>query len=279
MFSLPEHLATKLAPEVADYIPTFVPQRLLTKAQWARCCEEVWTSCAATLPPSREDAKTQMSITCAFLAFTDKVVGSVDLAVVLTEDLINRFLIDSEGKVSRKTRQNRRGQLRRAVKAVAGDVPRVARGDGQTSPGPYTPAELGKLAASAFGRSSLAEALAHGLGAGIVVPAAVGTQPPAPAAVRATTDLLRMDDRWITLVAPREMTEQEWRQAREAADAAGVTLTARRLRATWVHAQLARTRPFAEVARLHQLTRADLENVAGHLPPVDTARSRQLLRG
>ena len=36
MFCLPEHLAAKLAPEVADYIPTFVPQRLLTKAQWAR---------------------------------------------------------------------------------------------------------------------------------------------------------------------------------------------------------------------------------------------------
>ena len=128
MFCLPEHLAAKLAPEVADYIPTFVPQRLLTKAQWARCCEAVWSSCAATLPPSREDAKTQMSVTCAFLAFTDKVVGSVDLAAVLTEELIDCSMVDTEGKVDRRTRQNRRGHLCRALKAAAGDAPRIARG-------------------------------------------------------------------------------------------------------------------------------------------------------
>lgn len=279
MFCLPEHLAAKLAPEVADYIPTFVPQRLLTSQQWARCCEAVWTSCAATEPPSREDAKTQMSITCAFLAFTDKVVGSVDLAEVLTEDLVNRFLIDSEGKVSHKTRQNRRGQLGRALKAAAGDVPRVVHGPGRTGPQPYTPTELDKLAATAFGCAPVAAALARGLGAGLVVPAAIDTPSPDPGTLRAVTQALRMDDRWTALAGPREFSPEDWARARAAADNAGVTLTAARLRATWVAAQLSTPRPLAQIAHTCGLTRADLDNAAGHLPAVDGEQARRLLRG
>lgn len=279
MSCLPEHLAAKLAPEVADYIPTFVPQRLLTKAQWARCCEAVWTSCAATLPPSREDAKTQMSVTCAFLAFTDKVAGSVDLASVLTEELIDRFMVDTEGKVDRRTRQNRRGHLRRALKAADGDAPRVARGDGRTGPAPYSPSDLDKLAAAAFSRPTLADALARGLGAGVVVPAAVGTQPPPASAVRAVTETLQMDDRWIALVPSQSFSKEQWARARTAAEDAGVTLTAARLRATWVQAQLSAPRPVAGIAHTCGLTRADLDNAAGHLPPVDPQEARRLLRG
>lgn len=156
MFVLPDHLTAQLSPEIAEYIPRFVPQRGLTAQQWARCREAVWTSCAATLPPSRVDAKTQMSVTCGFLAFTDKVVGSVDLPVVLTEDLINRFLIDSEGTVGAGTRGNRRGHLRRALKATAGDVPRIAHAPRSAGPQPYNHAELGTLAAAAFSRAPLA---------------------------------------------------------------------------------------------------------------------------
>lgn len=279
MFTLPAHLAAKLSPEVAAYIPTFVPQRLLTSRQWARCCEAVWTSCAATEPPSREDAKTQMSITCAFLAFTDKVVGSVDLAGVLTEDLVNRFLIDSEGKVSHKTRQNRRGQLGRALKAAAGDAPRVVHGPGRTGPQSYTAAELDKLAATAFGCPPLAGALARGLGAGLGVPAAIGTPPPAPETMRAIAGALRMDSRWSALVSPREFSTEEWARARAAAQDAGVTLTAARLRATWVAVQLSAPRPLAQIAQSCGLTRADLDNATGHLPEVDARQARRLLRG
>jgi hypothetical protein len=279
MFCLPEHLATKLAPEVADYIPTFVPQRLLTSQQWARCCEAVWTSCAATLPPSREDAKTQMSVTSSFLAFTDKAVGSVDLAAVLTEDLVQRFLVVSEGKVSTGTRRNRRSRLNRARKAAAGDAPRVIHGPGRTCPQPYLPSELDTLAATAFGCAPLAAALARGLSAGLVVPTALGTPPPAPETLRAVTGSLRMDDRWTTLVSPREFSPEEWARARAAADNAGVTLTAPRLRATWVAAQLSTPRPLAQIAHTCGLTRADLENAAGHLPAVDGEQARRLLRG
>ncbi|MCW2607787.1 MAG: hypothetical protein JWO60_2480 [Frankiales bacterium] len=278
MFTLPKHLAAKLSPEVATYIPTFVPQRLLIEQQWARCCEPVWTSCAATLPPSREDAKTQMSITCAFLAFTDKVVGSVDLTTVLTEDLVQRFLINSEGQVSHKTRQNRRGQLGRALKAAAGDAPRGMHGERSAGPQPYTPAELDNLAAAAFSCGPLAAALARGLGAGLVVPAVVGTPPAAPDMIRAVTDALRMDDRWIVLVAPGEFSRDEWAAARAGAEAAGVTLAAARLRATWVAAQLSAPRPVAEIAHAFGLTRADLDNAAGYLPQVDPDQTRQLLR-
>jgi hypothetical protein len=279
MFCLPEHLAAKLAPEVADYIPTFVPQRLLTKAQWARCCEAVWTSCAATLPPSREDAKTQMSVTCAFLAFTDKVVGSVDLAAVLTEELIDRFMAYTEGKVDRRTRQNRRGHLRRALKAAAGDAPRIARGNGRIGPAPYAHAELSRLAAAGESHPTLAGALARGLGAGVVVPAAIGTQPPAAKTLRAVTGALAMDDRWTVLVSGLAFSEEEWARARATAEAAGVTLTAARLRATWVAAQLSAPHPVARIAHMCGLTRADLDNAAGHLPPVDPQEARRLLRG
>jgi hypothetical protein len=279
VFTLPPHLAAKLSPEVAAYIPTFVPQRLLTEQQWARCCEAVGSSCAATLPPSREDAKTQMSVTCAFLAFTDKVVGSVDLTTVLTEDLVQRFLISSEGKVSQKTRQNRRGQLRRALKAAAGDAPRGMHGERSAGPQPYTPVELVKLAAAAFSRAPLAGALARGLGAGLVVPAAIGTPPPAPDTVRAVTGALRVDDRWIVLVPPGGFSRDEWAAARAAAEAAGVTLAAARLRATWVAAQMSAPRPVAEIAHACGLTRADLDNAAGYLPQVDPEQTRQLLRG
>jgi hypothetical protein len=279
VFVLPDHLTAQLSQEIAAYIPTFVPQRGLTAQQWARCREAVWTSCAATLPPTRVDAKTQMSVTCAFLAFTDKVAGSVDLPVVLTEDLVNRFLIASEGTVSAGTRGNRRGHLRRAMKAAAGDAPRTAHAPRSAGPQPYSRAELGTLAATAFSCAPLAGALARGLGAGAVVPAAIGTLPPASDAVRGVTRALGMDVRWMALIAHEELSAEQWKRARAAAETAGVPLITARLRATWVAVQLAAPRPLAEIARRHGLTRADLNNAAAHLPPINPMPARTLLRG
>ena len=88
-----------------------------------------------------------------------------------------------------------------------------------------------------------------------------------------------MDNRWTVLVSGLAFGEEEWARARAAAEAAGVTLTAARLRATWVAAQLSAPRPVARIAHTCGLTRADLGNAVGHLPPVDTQEARRLLRG
>lgn len=88
-----------------------------------------------------------------------------------------------------------------------------------------------------------------------------------------------MDGRWILPTAQEELSAEQWQLARTAAQAAGVPLMSARLRATWVATQLAAPRSLAEIARMHGLTRADLNNAAAHLPPISPVPARELLRG
>ena len=278
MFTLPTHLAEKLPPQVTHYIPTFIPQRLLTEQQWARCREAVWASCAATLPTSREDAKTQMSVTCAFLAFTDRVAGSLDLSAVLTHDLIDRFAINSEGEVSHETRRNRGIRLRRALKAATGAAPRTVHGPRRLGPLPYATDELNALAAAAIDSAPLAAALALGLTAGGLLPAAIGMAMPAGEAVRTVAAALEVNADWSTRITGDAFETDQWAAARAAAAAVGVSLIGARLRATWLHALLSAAHPLAQTARDYSLTRADLDNAAGHLAPVTADQVRAALR-
>jgi hypothetical protein len=118
----------------------------------------------AAVPGGREDADERH---VRVPRLHRQVVGSVQLDLVLTQDLIQRFLIDSEGKVGAGTRRNRRGHLRRALKAAAGDAPRVTHSPRSAGAEPYAAAELDKLAAAAFSRATLAAALACGLELGL----------------------------------------------------------------------------------------------------------------
>lgn len=279
MFTLPPHLVDALSPEVAAYIPTFAPQRTLTASQWARCQEAVWLSCAATRPPSRADAKTQMSVLCAFLAYTDLVLGSVDLNTVLTEDLIQRFVAATVASARSGTRESRRTRLRRSLRAASGDLPRTVHTPRGQGPAPYALPELQRLVVGAGAHPALAAALARGLGAGVVVPAAVGTGPGDLSALQQALDKLGVDTGWTRRVPAAPFTDEDWHQAKADADSAGAELTAARLHATWVASRLAEPGPFVQIAAAAGFTRADLDNAARHRPVVDPARSRELLRG
>jgi hypothetical protein len=279
MFSLPVDLAAGLKPEVVAYIPTFRPQRLLTPEQWSCCDIAVWTSCAKTLPTSCNDAKTQMSVTCAYLAYTDRVVGTVDLDAVLTADLVNRYLVAIQGSVKSWTVSERRTRLRRALRAAAGDAPRFTRNVRPAGPAPYTSRELQTVAQTAADSEALALALACGLGAGVVVPAAIGAGPPDAAELAAAVLPLGIGDCWVGRVCARPFTDADWVTARAVSAVAGVNLTARRLRATWAFGQLIQRRPVATVVIEHQLSRYDCDAIMQHLPTLPDEQTRGLLRG
>lgn len=278
MFTLLADLADALPAEVAAYIPTYAPAQLLTEEQWARCDEVVWTLCARTLPPTREDAKTQMSVTCGFLAFTDTVAGSVDLVKVLTDENIDRFLVATERTASDQTRGLRKVRLRRAQRAAAGLPPRSDYGPRPAGPAPYSSAQLATLVDLAADSPAVAAVLAQAL-IGVVVPRAVGATPPAPADLQRALRRLDLQEQWVALVPDRPVTDADWASARTAAKQRRLTLSAAQLRASWVQAALAEQRPVAETAQQLGLTRADLDNAVAYLPAAQPEEVQQLLCG
>lgn len=279
MYDLPAALVTKLDPQVAAYIPTFVPQRLLTPEQWRRCDVAVWTACARTNPPSEDDAQTQMSVLCAFLAYTDRAVGSVDLAVVLHDDLVTRFLRETQHTVSKATLANRMARLRRSQRAVAGERARHEYRTDRAKTPPYTAHDLCRLAEAAAANGALAAALARALADGVVIPAACGTSAPELPALAEAVREFAIDGSWVASVPQQPLSSDEWREARRTAAAAGVTLTAQRLRITWLWARLSSPEPVAAIVGAYGLTRRDLDSVATYLPVATDAGLAGLLRG
>jgi hypothetical protein len=278
VFTLPSELAAKLAHDVAIYIPTFKPQRLLTDEQWQRCNAGVWTSCAMTCPPSVEDAKTQMSVLCAFLAYTDQVAGSVDLDAVLTETMINRYLVASRGSAAASTLHNRQVRLRRAVRAARGDRPRQPYGNVRAKTPPYARDELRILAAAAATSDALAATLACAL-SGTVVPATHGTVPADTITLLAGCQRFGINSDWLAGVRDAPFTADDWQTAKTVATACGVSLTAHRLRITWLCEVLAAVTPLTVLVGELGLTRRDLDAALPHLTSASQQETHRLLRG
>jgi hypothetical protein len=207
----------------------------------------VWETAAQCLPTSREDAKTQMSVLCSFLAWTDRKLGSIDLGQVLTRDNVNRYLRHYEGRVPDHTLQNRAGRLRRAMRVAAGEAPRTVRGARKSAAAPYSPAELEALKAAAADPGSVLRT---------VVDSMLGAAPDAPPADTATCSA-----------------------AEPAAAAVGVQLDRQRAATTRSVSLLTRPGTPAGLLRTAALSRSAADGALEHLPQTDEGTTRNQLRG
>lgn len=204
----------------------------------------MWECCAATLPVSREVAKTQMSVTCGFLGWTATMLGSVDLGTVLTRDNINRFLRHCEGSVTDGTLQSRAGRLRRALRAAAGEAPRTIRGPRKDGVAPYSPGELDTLRTVATAANNL----------------------------QALLDSLETP-------GSREPGKPAWQAARSAASAVGITLTRDRVRSTRAVTLLTLASDLGPMLRSSGLGTDACDRVLVYLPEDDEERVCEALRG
>jgi hypothetical protein len=120
--------------------------------------------------------------------------------------------------------------------------------------------------------------LALGLTEGVVMPEAMGVVPPATEAA-ATSLVSGVPLEWLTNIPTDPATGATWTEARSAAQVAGVVLTARRLRVTWLCRQLADDKPVGEIAQRLSLSRADLEAAAANLSSAAPDDYERYLRG
>lgn len=237
---LPDDLPEDLAGYLRGYRP-----HALTGEQWAACQGPVLDLAVRGELNDRTDAKQVLGALCAFLAWTDLTLGTLDPAAAVTGPHIERWFLSLRGMTGEGTRSNLRSRARRILRVLAGEPARTKRQPRRAGDGPYTDAELASLGEAARDSAPLAAALEHGLGTGTTRPEADPT----------------------------------WDRARTAAAAAGVTLTARRLRITWLVTALSDAEPLHATARAHGLSRADLEAALPHLPAVPEPGYRDLLRG
>lgn len=237
---LPDDLSEDLAAYLRGYQPL-----ALTDEQWTACRGPVLDLVTRSELNDRTDAKQVLGALCAFLAWTDLTLGTLDPAAAVTDPHIERWFLSLRGTTGEGTRSNLRSRARRILRVLSGEPARTKRQPRPAGDGPYTDAELATLAEAARDSAPLAAALEHGLGHG----------------------------------AARPEADPAWDRARTAAAAAGVTLTARRLRITGLVTALSDAAPLHATARAHGLSRADLEAALPHLPAVPEPGYRDLLRG
>lgn len=237
-------LPSELPEDLAAYLRGYQPQRL-SSAQWAVCRGPVLDLVARSELNDRADAKQVLGALCAFLAWTDLTLGTLDPAAAVTDPHIERWFLSLQGTTGEGTRSNLRSRVRRILRALAGEPARTKWQPRQAGDGPYTEVDLATLGEAARDNAPLAIALERGL---------------CPSTMRPEAD-------------------PTWDRARTAAATVGVTLTARRLRITWLAIVLSGAAPLYTTARAHGLSRADLEAALPHLPAIPEPGYRDLLRG
>lgn len=237
-------LPNDLSEDLAAYLRGYQPHAL-TEEQWTVCHGPVLNLVARSELNDRTDAKQVLGALCAFLAWTDLTLGTLDPATAVTDPHIERWFLSLQGTTGEGTRSNLRSRVRRILRVLAGEPARTKRNPRQAGDGPYTDAELATLGEAARDNDPLAIALEHGLDHSTMRPEADPT----------------------------------WDRARTAAATTGVTLTARRLRITGLVMALSDAAPLHATARAHGLSRADLEAALPHLPSVPEPGYRDLLRG
>lgn len=232
------------APKIlsdADFearMATYVPANL-TAQTWEAWEDDVAGMARAAEPSSFQDLTYVLGSICAFLSWSTPIHGDDDLAAQVTPDQITRYLaILEQGGTSTGTRENRRSQLFRVQRGLAGRPARkaIARGRSPFVP-PYSPAEVAALRAIEAPSVTLAKLLAL------------------------------LDDDSPTaesVVAALEGVATE-AMGREFATA-GLKFDRRRWRPTWASRLVGNDLDFATLARSHGFSRNDCERYLQHHP-------------
>lgn len=142
---------------MATYVPANLPAQT-----WEAWEDEVAGMARAAEPSSAQDLTYVLGSICAFLSWSTPIYGEDDLAAQVTPDQITRYLaVLEQGGTSTGTRENRRSQLFRVQRGIAGRPARkaVARGRSPFAQ-PYSPTDVAALRAIAVPSATLTTLLA-----------------------------------------------------------------------------------------------------------------------
>lgn len=111
---------------------TYRPKSMSTES-WKACEEKIAAMARCAEPSSPQDLTSLLGAICAFLAWVTPIHGDENVAALVTPDQITRFLmvLESDG-TSVGTRENRRSQLFRVQRGLAGLPARKAVERGRT---------------------------------------------------------------------------------------------------------------------------------------------------
>lgn len=127
---------------MATYIPASLPAKT-----WEMWEDEVAGMARAAEPSSAQDLAYVLGSICAFLSWSTPIYGEDDLAAQVTPDQITRYLaVLEQGGTATGTRENRRSQLFRVQRGLAGRPARkaIARGRSPFAQ-PYSPTDVAAL--------------------------------------------------------------------------------------------------------------------------------------
>lgn len=253
-YSLPLSLSALVGAKIAAYIERYTPTTL-DADQWAVVRSPVCELAAGTDPCSPTDAKVVLSALCRLLSWAHPLVGSFNLDAVLTRPLIDRFVDELKGEVTPSGRGNYLGRLQRCLRVRAGEPARTKRTSRGEEPPPYDTTELAQLTMAARSSPGLHTVLRLGLELGQIAP------------------------RGSARAHPQTLTDADWLQARTAAAAVGVPLSADRLRVTWTIRILTEATVIGVIVAREGLSRRDLERAVPNLALPCPEQYRSTLRG
>lgn len=254
-----------LSEQVASYICCYTP-RVDPHHVWPAMADQVRALVVATEPVSREDAKAVLAAVFQLASWAQVGYAHLSLFELFDTDVLNRFLVGRRGQDTQGTCNLKGERLDRCRRVLDGEAPRTRRAAAEPGEPPYNDADLAALVRAASSDPGLLQALAAALGDGTVAPE-LHTLP-----ALALTDVRDVFERWalpLPDMSPAPVRDPAaWAAVRaRAAERAGVHLTPRRLRLTFL-ARLVATPgvPAAALVVHHELTRRGVDEALKHHP-------------
>lgn len=244
MITLPPLDLSNLSPEIAAKITSYRPTSV-DAATWKTWRKQVLPMALLAEPSSAEDLRGVLSGICTYLTWALPKYGESDLRAHFVTDRINRYIVTLTDEGATGTAENRRSQLSRVARALAGQPVRKAQTERDPYPPPFSVEEIARLRA----RRSPSPALTHALGL--------------------------LDDRALTAQEwEKDLKTSEWAELRRDFAAAGLAWSHTQWRATWVAAVVTASPDFLLLATRYGLTRRDLDRYRDHHPaPAPNAHS------
>lgn len=238
------------------------------------------TLVADTEPPSETDARKVVGAVCGLVGWVVELYQYVDLQEMFAIERIEEYLAANAARRTDSTRSNDRGRLMRCHRVLNGEQATTRRKERAPGVDPYQRRDIEALLEAAPASRALIRVLAVALTTGRASTDAVGS--PMPTRHELAVAVRRLGHPTVSVDALLPdggvIVDADWPLARQAARSAGLDLTSRRLRMTWLLAVLRQQKSLTQIAAEHPLTRRDLDGAMGHCPSPNQTEVRALLR-
>ena len=281
-YETPADLIARLPEGSAQRWATYTPSpKAMSADLWEQQRLTLLALVADTESRSEIDARNVLSAVCGLVGWVVELYQYEDLQEMFAIERIEEYLATNAARRTNSTRSNDRGRLMRCHRVLNGEQAITRRKARAPGADPYQRRDIEALLEAATGGRALIRVLAVALTTGRASTDAVGS--PMPTRRGLAVAVRRLGHPAVSVDALLQdggvLVDDDWPLARQAARSAGLDLTSRQLRMTWLLPVLRQQASLAQIVAEHPLTRRDLDGAMGHCPTPNQTEVRALLRG